>query len=294
MSTKLIPLLKQGVDGLTALNNEFEQVGYLSNEQVRALADFDNQMNNVNQRLENAKTELGVALLPIFEHFVIILEENIIPAVKNLADWFDNLSPSMQNIITGGLMLTAALSPVFLLMSKIVGVIPNLIKLLGALKMASWQTYVGFAAIAGALGLTFDLIGNWGEMTTFEKVLKSLALAALVAAAAITVFHASWSLGIAVGAIAAAVVAGVAAINSAGKSIGLDTNFKDQSSIKSSSVSSYKVPSSYNYGDNYNTDNSTYNIQINADLSGNLNYDAKSLATEVIKQIQVAKQSGGR
>lgn len=52
-------------------------------------------------------------------------------------------------------------------------------------------------------------------MSTVEKILKSLALAALIAAAAVTVFHASWSLGIAIGAIAAGVVAGLAAINAA-------------------------------------------------------------------------------
>ena len=122
-----------------------------------------------------------------------------------------------------------------------------------------------------------------------------MALAALVAAAAMTVFHASWSVGLAVGAITAAVVAGIAAINSAGKSIGIDTNFKDSDSISNYANSNYKVPTSANYGSNtYNEDNSTYNININADLSGDLNYDAKTLANEVIKQIQVAKQSSGR
>ena len=55
------------------------------------------------------------------------------------------------------------------------------------------------------------------------------------------------------------------------------------------------MPTSTDYGSKtYNEDNSTYNININADLTGDLNYDAKSLADQVIKQIQVAKQSIGR
>ena len=295
LATNLIPLINQGAGTIAKFNNEFEQIGYLSNEQVQSLADFDDQMNIVNGRLALAKNELGIALLPLVEKFTEILTDIVVPAIKNLADWFNNLSEPMQNIITGGLMLIGVLSPMLLILSKIVGVIPSLIKMFNALRSASWQTYAGIAAIGAALGLVFDLIGNWGQMTTFEKVLKSLALAALVAAAAMTVFHASWSLGLAVGAITAAVVAGIAAINSAGKSIGIDTNFKDSDSISNYANSSYKVPTNADYGSKtYNEDNSTYNININADLTGDLNYDAKSLADQVIKQIQVAKQSSGR
>lgn len=295
LATDLIPLINQGAGTIAKFNNEFEQIGYLSNEQVQSLADFDDQMNIVNSRLALAKNELGIALLPLVEKFTEILTDVVVPAIKNLANWFDNLSEPMQNIITGGLMLIAVLSPMFLIMSKIVGVVPSMIKMFNALKSASFKTYAGIAAIGAALGLVFDLIGNWGEMTTLEKVLKSLALAALVAAAAITVFHASWSLGLAVGAITAAVIAGIAAINSAGKSIGINTNFKDADSVSNYASGNYKVPTSTDFGSKtYNEDNSTYNININADLTGDLNYDAKSLADQVIKQIQVAKQSSGR
>ena len=296
VATQLIPLLNQGADGLNQLGKEFEAVGYLSNEQVRQLADFDNELNNLNTRLQNAKTELGLAMLPLLERFADILENVVVPAIKSLSDWFNNLSPSMQNIITGGLMLFAALSPVLLILSKIVGVIPNLIKLFGSLKNATWQTYLGFASLAGAIGLAFDLIGNWSQMSTVEKILKSLALAALVAAAAITVFHASWSLGIAVGAIAAGVVAGIAAINAAGENIGVDTNFDNESSIGSMANSSYDIPKNTNSlsGNTYNEDNSQYNINVNLDASGDLEYDAKTLADEVIRQIALKKQASGR
>ena len=44
----------------------------------------------------------------------------------------------------------------------------------------------------------------------------------------------------------------------------------------------------------YNTDNSQYNFDVNLNASGNLDYDAKSLAEEVIKQIVIKKQAGGK
>ena len=294
LATNLIPLINNGADRLAQLGEEFESIGYLSNEQVQSLADFDDELNIMKERLELAKTELGIAMLPIMENFADILSNVVVPAIQSLSEWFSNLPEPIQNIITGVLMLTAVLSPVLLIMSKIVGVIPNLIKMFTNLKNASWQTYAGVAAVAAALGLVFDLIGNWSEMSTLEKVLKSLALAFLVAAAAVTVFHASWSLGLAVGAIAAAVVAGIAAINSAGKNIGIDTNFTDTNSVESAANSLGTIPTSSGSSSTYNEDNSQYNININMEATGDLNYDAEELANAVIKKIVVAKQSSGR
>lgn len=294
VATQLIPLLNQGADGLTELSREFETVGYLSNEQVRALADYDNELNNVNTRLENAKTQLGLAMIPIMERFVGILENNIIPAIKGLTDWFNNLSPSMQDTITNGLLLFAALSPVLLILSKIIGVIPALGKAFQWLKGHVDATTLGFAALGGAIGLTFDIIGNWKKMSTVEKILKSLALAALVAAAAVTVFHSSWSLGLAIGAITAGVVAGIAAIKAAGEEIGVETDFNDVDSLTNAAQSgNYNIPENTpNYG-NYTDNTSSYvdnsNIVINIEKNEYMTED--DIIRAVNKGLKQAKQS---
>lgn len=294
LATVLIPLLKQGADGISEFAKEFEAVGYLSNEQVAMLSEYDNKLNEVTQRWNNAKTELGIALIPLLEKLTDILTVYVIPAIKKLAEWFDKLPEPMQNVVIGLALLVAGLAPVLLIASKIIGIIPSLIKMFSGLKAASLSTYVGVASLAGALGLVFDLIGNWSEMSALEKVLKSLALAFLVAAAAATIFHASWSVGLAVGAIAAAVTAGIAAISSAGQSLGLDTDFSSEKDIQSEVNRDYKIPTSSGSSNTYNEDNSQYNINVNLNASGELNYDAKQLADEVIKQIVVAKQSSGR
>lgn len=294
LATNLIPLINNGADRLSQLGEEFESIGYLSNEQVQALADFDDELNIMRERLSLAKTELGIAMLPIMEQFADILTDVVVPAIQALSDWFNNLPEPMQKVLTGVLLLTAGLSPILLILSKIVGVIPSLIKMFTSLRSASLSTYAGIASLAGALGLVFDLIGNWSEMSALEKVLKSLALAFLVAAAAATIFHASWSLGLAIGAVTAAVVAGIAAINSAGESIGVDPNFTDQSSVESAANSLGTIPTSSSSGSTYNEDNSQYNINISMNASGDLNYDAEELANAVIKKIVVAKQSSGR
>lgn len=294
LATNLIPLINNGADRLEQLGEEFESIGYLSNEQVQSLADFDDELNIMKERLELAKTELGIAMLPIMQQFADILTNVVVPAIKSLADWFGSLPEPMQKVITVGLLLVAALSPILLIMSKIIGTIPNLIKMFTALKSTIGLATVGVTSFLGALGLVFDLVGNWSQMSALEKVLKLIAVAFLTAAAAAAIFHSTWSLGFAVAGIVAAVAGGIAAINKAGESIGIDTGFTDTSSVESAANSLGNIPTSSSSGSTYNEDNSQYNININMEATGDLNYDAEELANAVIKKIVVAKQSSGR
>lgn len=289
---KLIPLLNQSAESLENLGKEFEAVGYLSNEQVKNLASVDAEFDKFEQKVSLAKTQLGIALLPILDRFVTLLEDNVIPAIKSLTGWFDGLSPSMQGVITGGLLLLAALSPVLLILSKLIGVIPALSNGLQFLKGHVNATTLGFAALGGAIGLVFDIIGNWKEMSTVEKILKSLALAALVAAAAVTVFHSSWSLGLAIGAITASVVAGIAAIKAAGEEIGVETDEIDNT-VGNYNTGNYTIPENTpNYG-SYTDNTSNYvdnsNVVINIEKNEYMTED--DIVKAVNRGLKQAKQS---
>lgn len=297
MAVQLIPLINQGADGLAELAEEFEQVGYLTNDQVRGLADFDNELNKVNTQLAVSKTELGIAMIPLLETINDLLISFLIPAMKSVAEWFGGLSEGGQKFVIALVAMLAVLSPTLKLMSSMVTTVPKLIKYFKDLDKQVLITRAGFVAFAGALALGVNLIADWKKMSTVEKILKSLALAALVAAGAITVFHASWSLGLAIGAITAGVVAGIATIKSATEDLGLDETAIDDSGVGAGSTGYGYNPSTYGSSgahNTYNEDNSQYSISINLNSSGNLDYDARSLATEVIKQIQIQKQAGGR
>lgn len=292
LATNLIPMFNNGTEKLNKLNAEFESIGYLSNKQVQNLADLDDQLNIVTAQLNLAKSELGIALIPVLETINDILVNNTIPAIKDFADWFSSLDEGAQKFIITGLGLIAVLSPVLSFLSKLTGVSPTVVEWLEKMDKAALKTKLGMVALAGAMALSIDLIANWKKMSTVEKILKTLAVAALVAAAAVTVFHAAWSWGIAVGAITAGVVAGIAAIKAAGDEIGIDAGFSDESSLGTSAGANYDT-SRGGYGNiTYNEDNSQYNIEVSLNPSGDLNYDAKSLADEVIKQIQIKKQAG--
>ena len=297
LATNLIPLINNGADRLAQLGEEFESIGYLSNEQVQSLADFDDELNIMKERLELAKTELGIAMLPIMEQFANLLTDVVVPAIKSLSDWFSNLSEPMQKLITFALLFTTALSPILLIMSKIVGVIPKMITLFGKLNTTVGRLSISFLAISTALGLIAAIFENWAGMNTIQRVISILGVlttVALGAAIAIGAFHSAWSLGLAVAGIVAGISAVIAAVSSAKKEIGYDVDTSGVSDIESSLNSDFSVPSTSGSGSTYSEDNSQYNINISMNASGDLNYDAEELANAVIKKIVVAKQSSGR
>lgn len=305
LATDLIPMVNNGAEKLKQLNAEFDSIGYLSDEQVQGLADFDDKLNIVRKKLDIAKSELGISLLPVLETLSKFLTDTLVPAMKGFAEWFGNLNDRTRIFITTALLLTAALSPILGILSKIIGVIPKLIKLIGTMNVQTWKTVGGYLALGAAMRSITDLIANWEKMSKVEKILKALGVAAMTAAAAVAVFHASWSVGIAVGVIAAGITAAIAAIKAAAEETGVDVGWSDEKTLaKSVGVSETELAQTANntgaekpetgggVSNTYNEDNSTYEIQIAVEGSGNKDYDAKELAEEVIRQIQIRKQAG--
>lgn len=310
MATNLIPLIKQGSGALEELSREFEDVGYLSEEQIKSLSDFDNELNKVKTQLSNTKTEIGMAFLPVLEKLAKFLNETILPALKKFADWFANLPEPIQNtilVITG---LLAVLSPVLLIGGKIFSLvgslikgIPNLTKVLNVLGTTTGRTLIGVAAFATALKLIFDVIENWGNMNTIQKVVSILGIltvVALGAAVALGAFHSAWSLGLAVAGIIAGIVAVTAAVNSAKDSISSDIPDIETPSITSgssgqlatnSTTPQYNVDTNYGIGETGTSsiDNSqnTYNIEIQS----NEYMNADQLVEAVSKKLVLKKQA---
>lgn len=310
MATDLIPLIKQGSGALEELSREFEDVGYLSNDQVKSLSKFDNELNKIKTQLSNTKTEIGMAFLPVLEKLAKFLNETILPALKKFADWFANLPEPIQNTILVVAGLLAILSPVLLVGGKILSLvsglikgIPSLTKVLTTLGTATARTMIGVTALVTALALIHEVIANWSNMNTIQKVVSILGIltvVALGAAVALGAFHSAWSLGLAVAGIIAGIVAVTAAVNKAKDSVSSEIPDIETPSLSGSSSSQLATNSTtpqYNVDTNYgigetgtsNIDNSqnTYNIEIQS----NEYMNADQLVEAVSKKLVLKKQA---
>lgn len=136
LGSKVIPLLNGGAEGLAALTAEFEALGYMTNEQVAALANFDDELNRIKKAFIEIKNQIGVALLPVMQALADFVSNRIVPAFKAMSEWFGSLTDKQKNLIVGVLAAVAALAPMLLIVGKITSGIGGLINSVGMLSKA--------------------------------------------------------------------------------------------------------------------------------------------------------------
>lgn len=298
IATQLLPYINAGADDLAKWNEEFEAMPSLTGDEASALAELDDTFNRLNTTMLYATAQLGEALTPIIERVVEFIEESVVPAIEELANWFENLSPGMQDTILAILGIIAVAGPLLILIGKL---IPGLKALatMGKLLDRTWtRATVGIAAAGAAIGLIFGIIQNWEKMGTGAKVIAiigTLTAAALGAAVALGAFHSAWSLGLAVTGIVAGIAMAVAAINSVKDEIEVPDNLPDYDADEVANGvmnGDYSLPeyTSSGGGSSY-TDNTyadQYNVTVNVTSPG---ATAEEIAAAVGREIATLAQS---
>ncbi len=298
IATQLLPYINAGADDLAKWNEEFEAMPSLTGDEAAALAELDDTFNRLNTTMQYATAQLGEALAPIIERVVVFIEESLVPAIEGLANWFENLSPGMQDTILAILGIIAVAGPLLILIGKL---IPGLKALatMGKLLDRTWsRATVGIAAAGAALALIFGIIQNWEKMGTGAKVIAiigTLTAAALGAAVALGAFHSAWSLGLAVTGIVAGIAMAVAAINSVKDEIEVPDNLPDYDADEVANGvmnGDYSLPeyTSSGGGSSY-TDNTyadQYNVTVNVTSPG---ATAEEIVAAVGREIATLAQS---
>lgn len=297
IATQLLPYINAGAADLAKWNAEFDAMPSLTGEEAAALAELDDTFNRLSVTMQYATAQLGEAFAPIIERVVAFIEESVVPALEELAAWFESLSPGMQDTILAMLGIIAVAGPLLILIGKMVPGLKVLTGLFSNLRKVQLATAAGFAAIATAAFIAFNAVANWSKMSTLGKILSTLAIAALTAAAAVTVFHASWSLGAVVGVIAAGVTAGIATIKAASEDVmpgnGIDFSTGGiEESANGLMNGNYELPdyTSSGGGSTY-TDNTyadQYNVTVNVTSPG---ATAEEIAAAVGREIATLAQS---
>lgn len=230
IATQLLPYINAGAEDLAKWNAEFDAMPSLTGEEAAELAELDDTFNRLSETMRYATAQLGEAFAPVIERVVAFIEESVVPALEELAAWFESLSPGMQDTILALLGIIAVAGPLLILIGKMVPKLKAVIPLFSKLNSTAGRTKISVAALSTAVGLVFSIIQNWEKMGTGAKVLAvlgTITAAALGAAIAFGAFHSAWSLGFAVAGITAGIVTAVAAVNSAKDEIEVPDNLPD-------------------------------------------------------------------
>jgi hypothetical protein len=298
MATNLFPLIYSGTDAINEYKQEFEGMGALTEDQIQQLAEFDNVLNNLKTQYTNLGLTLGESLLPLLEEFSHIATNDILPILRDMVDWFTNLDDGQQKALISLLLLTAAISPFLSVASKAVSGISGLIQILAKLDAATLAAVGKWALLTAAVGSLMAVISNWSNMNAVQRIiglLGSLSAAALAAAVAFGVFHASWSVGIAVAGIIAGIAAATAAVMAASKDIGVQASFDASTReytpyIYNPSDYTPRSPTSSSTVNNA-TNNYQDNSVVNITIEKNEYMSEEEIIQAVNKGLKLAKQS---
>lgn len=136
LANNLLPMIYAGTDAIEAYCAEYDELGALTNEQVAALAEFDNALNKIKTQFANVAAQIGASLLPLMQSLANIIETSLVPKLQKLADWFNSLSLSQQEFALKALLVVAALAPLALGIGKVVSAVGTVIKVLPQLGSA--------------------------------------------------------------------------------------------------------------------------------------------------------------
>ena len=187
--TDLLPMLASGADGIAAMRQEAHDLGIVFDQDAAdAAAKFNDDMDRLKKGFTGVFQELGTKLIPIFVDTLIpMVRDTIVPLVGNfiekivrLAEWFGNLSPTMQKIIIGFVGFLAAVGPALLIISKIIAAMTTILPLIqkitilkkawtvvqAALNVVLSANPIGLViiAIAALIAIIVLVIKNWDKL----------------------------------------------------------------------------------------------------------------------------------
>lgn len=169
----LVPMLNQGRKGLQALKEEFAAAGYMTNDQVKNFANFDNTVNRLKHTLKNLKNQIGVALLPVMQSLADFLQNVIIPPIKKITSIFNKMSNKAKNLIVGLLAALTALAPVLLFGGKLIKMIGGIAKGISLLN-AKLLTLLANPIVAIIAAVVIVLIMLYKHSEAFRNSINKL------------------------------------------------------------------------------------------------------------------------
>lgn len=151
LGAELTQVISASASQVEDLRNECRELGIVSNEDAEKAGEFTDAISRLKQALTGLKNELAQALLPVMNSLVAMITNKIIPALKSMLNWWNNLSKGMKVFIGTLLGIVTAAGPVLAIIGKLIPLISKIKVGLTALKGAI--TLAGGAIKASTLGI---------------------------------------------------------------------------------------------------------------------------------------------
>jgi hypothetical protein len=155
MATKLLPMLKLGANGLRVLNEEFEAMPKLTDEEVAKLAELDGVLDSLKLQFSIITNQIAIEFLPVVEKIATFMNDKVKPALEGLREWLKGLSDGQKTAMVAALGIVTALTPLLLISGAMIGSVGNLVKVFGKLSPALKGMLGPIGLIVGVIALLY-------------------------------------------------------------------------------------------------------------------------------------------
>lgn len=177
----MMPLINAGSSALQKYKDEAAKLGLiLSDEDVSAMGAFDDKMQSLSATAEVVGSKIGMAVMPVLESLLPVVQNSIIPAIQSFADWLTNIikkfgemSPAGQKMVMTIAAMAVGLGPALSVIGKLTTGLGGIVKAFSGASKAFTVAKGGFAGVKAAMAA---LIGPGG---TILLVIAAVALLAL-------------------------------------------------------------------------------------------------------------------
>lgn len=179
LANQLLPVLKVGADGLQSLNDEFESMPKLTDEQVVSLSELDGVLDSLKLQFAVIAQQIAIEFLPVVENIAKFMNEKVKPALEGFQDWLAGLSDGQKTAIVAILGIVSALAPLLLITGKATSGISNMIGMIGSLAPAIQGLLGPVGIILGILALLYSTNEDFRKsinnlMSTLMTALKPI------------------------------------------------------------------------------------------------------------------------
>lgn len=150
MGTSLQQLLSASGEEVDALIEKIQELGVITDESGKISGELTDKISDLKYALKSASVELMTAAIPLMEQFIDFLINTVIPNIKSLIGFWNNLSSAGKTFILVLIGLLAVAGP-------ILSFIKVAIPVFKALKLA--LVGVGEGGKAAGIGLSFATFG---------------------------------------------------------------------------------------------------------------------------------------
>ena len=157
----MLAIITASDEEYNGLANAIDNCDGRASEMAATMQDnLSGQLTNLKSALEGAAISIGNAMLPMIKALVA--------GIQGLVNWFNNLSPGMQQFIVIAGLIAAAIGPVLLIFGALASAIGSIISIAGALGIGVGALVGIFSgvgvAIAAVIAIGALLITHWDQI----------------------------------------------------------------------------------------------------------------------------------